>query len=301
LLGREAAVDRERARDVGGIHAVFATRVDQQQVAVAQRVRVLVVVQDAAVRTAAHDRVIRDVRLVTVELVQQLRHDLVFRDAGPRRLHRADVRADRDLRRPPHHSRLGPTLVETHVVQRVIERDEFLWTVDAVLGLPLQRVHPADHALVELRMRTHRVVDAFAPLDQPGQDVVDVADRKRVVGAVVAHRAFGACATSVPGFARRVAIPHEEDVLGLLASGNQHRHSLGLVETRQVVEVAVGAIVVVDVAVALLLGRGRQDRDGALAHGLHQVPAAAGVLVFTQDHVRLLCSGVDLVRRSRHV
>jgi len=39
-----------------------------------------------------------------------------------------------------------------------------------------------------------------------------------------------------------------------------------------------------DVAVALLLGRGRQDGDAALANHAHQLPAAAGEFVFAQGH-----------------
>ena len=107
---------------------------------------------------------------------------------------------------------------------------------------------------------------------------------KRVVGAEVAHRALGPGAATIPGFARGIAVAHEQDVLGLLATGDEHRDGLGLVEAGQVVEVAVGPVVVVDVAVALALGRGGNDGDGALAHQLHQLLAAARVLVFTQGH-----------------
>ena len=128
--------------------------------------RVLVVVQDAAVGAAAHDRVVRDVGLVPMEFVQQLGHHLVLGDPGPGLLHRADVRADGDLRRALHHGRLGPALEQPHVVQRVLERDELLRAVDAVLGLAAQRVHPADDALVEIVVHAHRVVDPLAALEQ---------------------------------------------------------------------------------------------------------------------------------------
>ena len=62
LLVGEAAIDRKRARDVGGVIAVLAARVDQQQVAVLQLRVVRVVVQDAGVGAAADDRVIGDAR-----------------------------------------------------------------------------------------------------------------------------------------------------------------------------------------------------------------------------------------------
>ena len=259
------------------------------------------IVQDAAVRATADDRVIRDVGAVPVELVQQLRHHLVLGHAGSRHAHGANVRAHGDPGRLAHHGGLRPALVEAHVVQRVVERDELLRAVDAVLALALEPVDPAEHALVEVGELAHRVVDAIAALDQPGQDVVDVADRERIVGAEIAHGALGTGAAPVPGLARRVAVAHEQDVLGLLAAGDQHRHRFGLVESGQVVEVAVRTIVIVDVAVALALGRGGQDRDRSLAHGLHQLAPAASVLVFAQGRVHSVGLCLEgLVESGRH-
>ncbi len=246
--------------------------------------RVLVVVQDAAVGAAADDRVVGDVGLVPMEFVQQLGHHLVLGDAGPGLLHRADVGADGDLRRALHHGRLGPALEQPHVVQRVLQRHELLRAVDAVLGLAAQRVHPADDALVEIVIHAHRVVDPLAALEQARQDVVDVADGEGIVSAEVAHCTLGPGAAAVPGFARRITVAHEQHVLRVLAAGDQHRDRFGFVETGEVVEVAVGPVVVMDIAVALALGRGGNDGDGALAHQLHQLLAAARVLVFTQGH-----------------
>ena len=195
-------------------------------------------------------------------------------------------------------------------MQRVLERDEFLRAVDAELGLAPQRIHPADHALVEIEVHAHRVVNAPAALEQARQDVVDVADRKSIVGAVITHRTVGTGATTVPGLAGGITVAHEQDVFGLLATGNQHRHCLGLVEAREVVEIAVRPIVVMDVAVALTLGRRGDDGDGALAHELHELLAAARVFVFAQGHgrsefssggptVRDQCRAVEVVWAAR--
>ena len=180
-------------------------------------VRILVVVQDAGVRAAADDRVIGDVGVVAAELVQQLRHHLVLHAPGTREAHRALVRGDGDARRLAHRVELRARLEQPHVVQQVIERDELLRRLHAGARLRLQAVDPADHALIELRVQAHRVVHARAVLHQARQDVVDVADRERIVRAVVARRALGSGAAAVPGLARRIAIAHEQHVLRLRA------------------------------------------------------------------------------------
>ena len=105
---------------------------------------------------------------------------------GRGRRQRAPVRGAGDLRRAAHRGELGAALEEAHLVQRVVERDELVRRAHAVLALRAQPVDPADHALVELGMRAHRVEDARAALEQARQDLVDVADREGVVGAVVA-------------------------------------------------------------------------------------------------------------------
>ena len=109
---------------------------------------------------------------------------------------------------------------------------------------------------------------------QPGQDLVDVGDRKGVVGAVVARGALGPGAPAVPGLARRIAIAHEQDVFALRTARHQHRDGLGLVETGEIEEVAVGPVGVFDVVVAHAHGRGGHDGDRIAAHLLQQRAAA---------------------------
>src|SRR5206468_1451441 len=60
LPRREAAVDRERARHVGGVLAPFRRGIDQDQIAVLGAAAVDVVVQRRGVGAAAHDRGISD-------------------------------------------------------------------------------------------------------------------------------------------------------------------------------------------------------------------------------------------------
>ncbi len=213
--------------------------------------------------------------MAAVEFVQDLRHHLVFHASRRGRCERTAVRGAGDLRRAAHGGELRAALEQAHLVQRVVERHEFVRRVHALLGLRAQAVHPADDPFVEFRVRAHGVVDARAALEQARQDLVDVADREGVVRAVVPDRPFRARAGAVPGLARRVAVAHEQDVFTRRPAGNQHRHGLGLGEAGQVVEITVRAVEVLDVVVAHAHGRGRQDRDRVLAHDPHQLAPAA--------------------------
>ena len=101
LRRRESAADRKGAGDVRGVVVVFAARIEQQQVAVAQRLIVVAVMHDAGIGAAADDRVIGNVGVVRAEFMQHLGHDLVLHAPGPREAHGAAVGADRDLRGAP--------------------------------------------------------------------------------------------------------------------------------------------------------------------------------------------------------
>ena len=115
-------------------------------------------------------------------------------------------------------------------MQHVIERHELLRRVAPVARLGAQPVHPADHALVEVRIDAHGVEHARAVLEQPGQDLVHVREREGIVRAVVALGAGGPGAPAIPGLALGVAFAHEQDVLRLRAPRHQHRHRLRLAE-----------------------------------------------------------------------
>jgi hypothetical protein len=160
-------------------------------------------------------------------------------------------------------------------VQHVIERDDLLRRMAPVARLRAQAVHPADHALVEFRMRAHGIEHLGAVLEQPGQDLVDVGDGKRVVRAVVARRPRGASALAIPGLARRITVAHEQDVLALRTAWHEHRHGFRLREAGEVVEVAVGPVRILDIVVAQPDRRRGHDGDGVAAHELHERAAAA--------------------------
>src|SRR6185437_13064566 len=157
LLPREAAIDRNGAGDVRSVGLVLAAGIHEQHVAALERLIVVAVVQDTAAVAAADDGVIRGVRVVQAELVDDLRHHLVFLEARPAHLHRPDVRGGGDPRSFAHEADLDARFVEPHVVQDVVEGDDLLRRMAAVPRLRTQAVHPADEPLVELRIHPHGI------------------------------------------------------------------------------------------------------------------------------------------------
>ena len=67
-----------------------------------------------------------------------------------------------------------------------------------------------------------------------------------------------------------VALAAEHHELALFAPGREHRHRLGLGESCEVVEVAVGTERELDITVARPHRRGRHDRDAPLSHHVHE-------------------------------
>jgi hypothetical protein len=248
-------------------------------------------VEDAAVGAAAHDRQIGQVGVVAPELVHHLGRDLVFPLARRAGAHGAYVGLGRDAGGGAHRLDLGAALEQAHVVEHVIERHDLERRVAPVARLGAQAVHPAHDSLVEFRMRAHRIENLRAVFHESGEDFVDVRDREGVIGSEVAHGALGSGPPAIPGLARRVAIAHEEDVLALRAARNEHGDRFGFVESRQIEEVAVGAVRIFDVVVAQPDGRGRDDRERVATHELHQRAATFPEFLTSDD------GGVAFARR----
>ncbi len=171
----------------------------------------------------------------------------------------------------------------------MIERDDLARRM-ASLTVRVELLDPAEQTLVELRLHAHRVIDTLARLEQARQDVVDVGDRKGVVGAVVGDGALGARPAAVPQLLVGVAIAAEHEVFAVGATGYQHGDGVGLGEAGEIVEVAVGSVVVQRVAAAHALGRRGDDGDGAGADELLEVPAPARELGRLQDAASRQCS-----------
>ena len=104
LCRREFTVHREGTGDVPRIALIFATGVNQHQIAVAQRTFVFGVVQNAAVFPAADNGVVGGIaRAVAVKFVVNFAFQLVFEHPGTAFLHGAGVCQRADFARAAHH------------------------------------------------------------------------------------------------------------------------------------------------------------------------------------------------------
>lgn len=133
----------------------------------------------------------------------------------------------------------------------MVEHDELLGWSSTQAGLAANAVDPVHQLLVEGQVLAHRVVDAIAPFQQAGQDLVDVTDRKSIISTKITDGTFLAGAQAVPEFLFRIALATEQDVFAVLAAGDQHQYRFRLVKTGQVIEVAVGPVGIVDAVVAV--------------------------------------------------
>ncbi|MNM82310.1 hypothetical protein D3C81_943370 [compost metagenome] len=278
LLGAEGAVGREGAGDVAGVAVDLAAGVDQDQVAILDLRVVLPVVQDAGVTPGGDDRAIgRHLRPALAEHVLQLGFQVVFVKARAAFLHGAHVSVGGNLGGVAHHLNFRGALVQAQVVQQMVEGDELVRRLRALAGLGADHVDPVHQPAVEFRVGAEGVVDALATFDQAGEDVVDVADGEGVIGAEILDRTVLAGTQAVPQLALGIALAAEQHVFAMSAAGDQHHHRFRLGEAGEVLEVAVLAVDVLDIAVADVHRRRRQDGDAVGLHLLHQRLAPTGV------------------------
>src|SRR6185437_5375359 len=174
---------------------------------------------------------------------------------------------------------LDTRLVESHVVQEMIESDDLLGRMAAVARLGAQAVHPTDEPLVELRVHAHGIEHTGPVLHEAGQDLIDIGDGKGIIGAIGSARSCGAGAPSIPGHAHAVSITHEENVFGMVPSRDQDRYRLRLIEAGQIIKVAVLPIRIFDIVVAVPHRCRGQYGDRVAAHQLEERAAATRELV----------------------
>ena len=196
----------------------------------------------------------------------------VFAPAGPAARHTALMSIGGDRCGLAHDGDLGAPLEQPHLVEMVFQRNDFPRRLDTGTGLFPQAPHPAHDSLIECRVPSQRVVDARASLHEAGQDVIDVVDRKGIVGAVLLDRAFRPRTQPVPLLPLWVALAAEQQVFALRPPRHQHRHGLRLRERRQIEKVAVLAKGIMGVAIARPLPCRGQDGHAALTDDLHQSP-----------------------------
>ena len=156
----------------------------------------------------------------------------------------------------------------------MVERDEFLWRVHAAVHFRAQGIDPARHPGIEIRILPHRVIHALARLDDARQNLVNVVDGKGVIGPAHFDRPIGAQATPVPALPFLVAVAAEQQELTVVPAGSEDGYRRRLLETRQVVKITVLPIAVFHITTARPDRCGRQNRDAAATHHLHQILAA---------------------------
>ncbi|MCY1418430.1 hypothetical protein D9M71_339890 [compost metagenome] len=235
--------------------------------------------QDAGIAAGRDDRAVgRHLRPALAELVVQLGFQAVFVQPGPAGLHGPHVGPRRDVCGSAHHLHFRRRFIQAHVVQQMIQRNELVRRLGAQACLGADHVDPVHQPAVELRVAAHGAVDPLAAFDQARQDLVDIRDGEGIVSAEIAHRPFLAGPQAVPQLALGVAFTAEQHVLAMLAPWNQSNHRLGLREAAEVLEVAVLAVHVLDVAVADGNRGGGQDGDAVGDHLRHQRLAPTGIL-----------------------
>ena len=96
-----------------------------------------------------------------------------------------------------------------------------------------------DQTLVEFRVFAQYGVDAPAAIENARQDVVQFGVGIRDVDAERLRRAFGSQPFPGPLLARSIALWTEQYRRAGFRPGREHQHTVGLLESREVVEIAV--------------------------------------------------------------
>ena len=267
LFGREAAADRPRPGDVGGVDVEFRGAVDEHERARSQPVAVGIVVKNRGVVAARDDRGVGGaLRAAHPVRVLDHRFEFVLPHAGMGRAHAGDVTGAGDLARAAHDRDLVVVLDQPHLVHDRRRLDDRARREPAaphpVPRLRERREHRAvarfvDAGRVVQRLRAHEIV---------GEPARVLFDR---IGGIDAERAGGGLDAEPPpgpGFLFAVSLAQEQhDALRMMR--RQHEHRVGFVEPRQVIEVGVlTELVLAIVAAGDHRGRG-DDGDRAVEVG----------------------------------
>ena len=178
----------------------------------------------------------------------------------------AHMRAGGDLARAAHEADFAAALEQAHVVQHVIERHELLRRMHAAARLRAQRVDPADHALIELLVQAHGVEHARATsrAARAGSRRYRRSEKHRRRRSARPRRpARRACRPR--SRARGCARARTAHIRPASRPGISTATASGSLKAGQVIEVAVLAVVVLDVVVALAHRGRRHDGDGVAA------------------------------------
>ena len=155
-------------------------------------------------------------------------------------------------------------------MEQLIEQEELRRRRAAEPGLFPGASGPAQHLPVEIRLRANAVMDPLAARHQFWHDFVDLFDGQRLIHAEGFHRRLRAEQNAFPQFLLRILRLAEQHGLALLPPRNEREQGLGFGEPGQIIEIAVLAVGVVDIAAAHALRRRGEQGDGAGAELRHQ-------------------------------
>jgi hypothetical protein len=173
-------------------------------------------------------------------------------------------------------------LRKPHLVQDRLDGHEGLGRVGTGAGIGPHPIDPAHDAGIERRVDPNRKVQTSTPVDQGRHDLVEIAQRKRLVGPEIGRRALHADPRAIPLLTLGIARPTEDHEIALVPPRSKDGEGVGLGEARQIHEVAVLTERIVDVAIAHGLAGGRNDGDAVGADRLGE--GAATALVLARRH-----------------
>jgi hypothetical protein len=310
LRGSEAAAHGKGAGDVARVAEVFAAGVDEAELPRLQRCVAGRVVQHAGIRPGGHDAGVgRAGGAMAAELVQQFSLQVVLAPGlaaltGPTcaLFHGPHMRQGRDGAGAAHELQLVRVLHQAHLVQRGAQ---VVQPCGALHALALARPHgfqPALHLRAQPLVHAEGEPQRAMAADQLGHHAVEVLHAVGGIHAECRRGGLGAQPVAIPDLALGMARPAQQ---GASPAAAQHQPGLGLVEAGEVVEMAVGPVGVVGVAVARALGRRGQQGHAAAGgpQGLDQprTALAGGLRVGGQGREQAHRHSLAVPMPLRHV
>jgi hypothetical protein len=229
------------------------------------------------VRARSHDTSVRRaIGSLATKRLEQERFDFVFVHPCMRLGHRADVRFFCDLRRRSHRVEILGRLDQTHLVNDRTWVEHFGRPHDPMTSTRARLVDRRENFVVKRSIASKPKIKPFRVLHQRRQMFFELVDRVRLIGAVLRLYAVDTRTRSVPNLTLRIARSHEHRRL----RSTKHENAVRLVEPGQIEEIRVLPVIVIDVIVANVNRRRRENPDriiAALAHRFCEGCTATGV------------------------
>ena len=274
LLRGEYSIDREGAGHVACVVVILTARVYQEQLAVVEHAVPRPVVKDRCVGPRTHDAFVGGALApVLAKDVKKLGVNFVLVHARPCELHRAQVGVPGDRSRPAHRRDFISTFAEPHFVKVDGGVDDRLGRVHTTTAPSAEVIQAIEDDRIRLAVLSETIVKSIDVAEVVRELLCELFDGIRSVRTEVCNRAFQPGARTVPDLPLAFLWANEEDHLVLLVLIGEQQQALGLVEPRQVEEVAVLPVRVPDVVVAECHWSRWKQRD-AIAHGFEKLLSA---------------------------